>query len=37
VRKDLDDAKLSAVGANEVDTIFEAAKNKALEAVIATR
>ena len=32
-RKDLDDAKLSAIGANEVDAIFDEAKKKALEAV----
>ena len=33
VRKDLEDAKLSAVGADEVDAMFDEAKKKALEAV----
>ena len=33
VRKELDDIKLSTFGADEVDTIFDAAKTKALEAV----
>ena len=33
VRKDLDDAKLSRVGADEVDDIFDAAQKKAVEAV----
>ena len=33
VRKDLDDVKLSACGASEVDAIFDAAQTKALEAV----
>ena len=33
VKKDLADAKLSAIGADEVDVIFGAAKKKALESV----
>ena len=33
MRKDLDGAKLSALGADEVDAIFDAAQTKALEAV----
>ena len=37
VRKDLAGAKPSALGADEVKAMFDAAKKKALEAVIATR
>ena len=33
VRKDLDDANLSAFGADETDTIFDAAKKKARESI----
>ena len=36
-RKDRDDAHLSALGADEVKTAFDAAKKKALEASNATR
>jgi hypothetical protein len=32
VRKDLDDAKLSTLGSDEVDAIFDAAKQKSLES-----
>jgi len=33
MKKDLDDANLWALGADEVDAAFDAAKKKALEAV----
>ena len=33
VRKDLDDANLSAFGAGETDTIFDAAKEKARKSI----
>ena len=36
VRKDLDDAKLSTVGADEAKATFDEAKKKALEMVQAT-
>ena len=32
VKKDLDEAKLSGFGAAEVDSVFNAARNKALKA-----